>query len=151
MAQKLPEDPTSLQAQVLNNLALLYRQQGKRELALTTFSQAYSVIRSHSGEGHPELFHPLKNIAILQAAAGDTAAALSSIESAIRIGENGLGPNHPAIGSALELHADLLRRCKRTKEARALTARAMAIRRLNQTNDLSRYTLDVRDRKQLSR
>ncbi len=108
-----PKKPST--AALLNNLAELYRAQGKyAEKAL--------------GPEHPDVAKSLNNLAGLYYDQGRYAEAEPLYQRALAIVEKALGPEHPHVATSLQNYAALLRETGRTEEADEMEARAKAIR-----------------------
>src|SRR5262249_39220387 len=63
--------------QTLNNLALVYRDQGKYEEAEALFKRALMIREQALGTGHPDVAWTLNNMAILYEARGESGSALA--------------------------------------------------------------------------
>lgn len=71
----------------------------------------------------------LNNLAVFYKAQKRYAEAEPLYQRAMAIFEQSLGPRHPNVAICLDNYAELLRKTKRMDEARAMEARARAIRR----------------------
>ncbi len=108
-----PNDPST--AALLNNLAELYRAQGK-------------YAEKAFGPEHPDVAQSLNNLAGLYQTQGRYAEAEPLYQRSLAIREKALGPEHPDVAQSLENYAALLRETGRGTEAERMWARAIAIR-----------------------
>jgi tetratricopeptide (TPR) repeat protein len=121
-----PEHPDT--ATSLNNLALLYASQGQYAAAEPLYRRALEITEKALGPEHPDMATSLNNVAGFYDSQGQYAAAEPLFRRALAIQEKVLGPEHPDLATTLENYASLLRRIVRKAEARAVEARAKAIR-----------------------
>ncbi len=91
-----PDTATSL-----NNLAELYRTQGKYEAALPLYEEALGISREVLGARHPDTATSLNNLAELYRTQGKYEAALPLYEEALGISREVLGPRHPSTAGSL--------------------------------------------------
>jgi tetratricopeptide (TPR) repeat protein len=115
-------------AQSLNNLAELYRAQGRYVEAEPLYKRALTIDENALGPDHPNLATDLNNLALLYQAQGHYAQAEPLYQRSLAIWEKALGPEHPDVATSLENYAALLRQTARTDEAERMEARAKAIR-----------------------
>ncbi|MGH9650419.1 MAG: tetratricopeptide repeat protein, partial [Terriglobales bacterium] len=80
------------------------------------------------GPNHPDLAVDLNNLAMLYTSRGWYEQAEPLYQRSMAITEKTLGPDHPALATTLENYAHLLGKTKRKPEAKAMRARAKAIR-----------------------
>jgi len=88
-----PEHPDT--AQSLNNLAELYRAQGKYEQAEPLYQRALAIREKQLGPEHPYTATSLNNLAGLYRAQGKYEQAEPLYQRALAIREKQLGPEHP--------------------------------------------------------
>ncbi len=112
----------------LNNLAELYRAQGKYSEAEPLYQRALAIDEKALGPEHPDLATDLNNLAALYYAQGKHAQAEPLYGRALAIQEKALGPEHPQVATVLENYAALLHKSNRDAEADKMEARAQAIR-----------------------
>jgi tetratricopeptide (TPR) repeat protein len=113
-----PEDPRL--ATSLNNLAELYRAQGKLQEALPLYQRALAIWEKALGPNHPDVAQSLNNLAALYEAQGKLQEALPLYQRSLAIAEKALGPDHPNVAIVLTNYAAALRRLGRDTEADAL-------------------------------
>ncbi|MCP4112831.1 MAG: DUF2225 domain-containing protein [Desulfobacteraceae bacterium] len=82
-------------AATLNNLALLYRAQGKYEEAEPLYKRALAISEKVLGPEHPDVATTLNNLALLYESQGKYEEAEPLYKRALAIFEKALGPNHP--------------------------------------------------------
>jgi len=128
-----PDHPTT--DTLLNNLAELYREQGRYAEAELLLKQAEPLLKralaideKAMGPDHPSVATGLNNLAELYRAQGRYAEAEPLFKRALAIYEKALGPDHPRLATSLENYAALLRKTGRGTEATEMEARAKAIR-----------------------
>ena len=121
-----PQDPRL--ATSLNNLAALYRAQGKYAQAEPLYRRSLAIREKALGPEHPDVAGSLNNLAALYRAQGKYAEAEPFYRRSLTIWEKALGPEHPAVAQSLENYAALLRKMGREEEAAEMEARAKAIR-----------------------
>ena len=86
-----PEHPAT--ATSLNNLAVLYRGDGRLRQGRAALCGAHLAIREKAlGPEHPETANSLNNLAVLYKAMGDYAKAEPLYQRALAIREKALGP-----------------------------------------------------------
>ncbi len=96
-------------ARSLNNLAELYRAQGKYAEAEPLYRRALRIDEKTLGPVHLDLAIDLNNLAELYHDQGKYAEAEPFYQRALAIGEKVLGPEHPNVAASLENYATLLR------------------------------------------
>ncbi len=121
-----PDDPRL--ATSLNNLAELYRAQGRYGEAEPLHTRALAIREKALGPGHPDVAQSLNNLAGFYNTQGRYAEAEPLYQRSLAISEKALGPEHPHVALSLENYASLLREIGRADEAERMEARAKAIR-----------------------
>ncbi len=111
-----------------DNLATIYRAQGKFGKAEPLAKRALAIVEKALGPEHPHVSTSLNNLAELYRAQGRYEAAKPLYKRALAIREKALGPDHPRVATSLENYAALLRKTGRGAEAEYMEARAKAIR-----------------------
>lgn len=106
-----------------NNLAMLYRAQGRHGEAQRLLSE---VVRGLEGEGR-EMVRALANLAASYREGGDLERARTTAERAVRIGERRLAADDAALGDAVHELATVCRAAGRMEDAAALYQRAAKI------------------------
>ena len=89
-------------AQSLNNLAGLYRDQGKYAEAEPLFQRALAIRERTLGPEHPEAARSLQNLAVLYNDQGKYAEAEPLYQRSLAILEKALGPEHSHVATGLE-------------------------------------------------
>ena len=102
-----PEHPAV--ATNLNNLAELYREQGKYAKAEPLNQRALAIREKALGPEHPAVAASLNNLALLYDAQGKYTEAEPLYRRALAIDEKALGPEHPGIATDLNNLAELYR------------------------------------------
>ncbi len=120
------EDPRL--ATSLNNLAELYRAQGRYAQAGPRYRRALAIREKALGPEHPQVATSLNNLAELYRVQGKYAQAEPLYQRALAIWQKALGPEHPQVAMVLENYTVLLHRLNRDAEADKMEARAQAIR-----------------------
>jgi len=120
-----PEHPDI--ATNLNNLAEVYREQGKYELAEPLYLRAFVICEQHLGPEHPLAATSLNNLALLYQAQGKYGQAEPLYEYALAICERLLGQEHPTTVNSLNNLATLYRAQGKYELAEPLYQRALAI------------------------
>jgi CHAT domain-containing protein/Tfp pilus assembly protein PilF len=114
-------------AQSLNNLAELYKDQGRYADAEPLFKRSLDIAEKASGPNHPEFAGSLDNLASLYIHQGRYADAEPLIKRSLAIYEKTLGPNHPYVSTPLNDLASLYKTQGRYAEAEPLYQRVLAI------------------------
>jgi CHAT domain-containing protein len=91
----------------LNNLAALYRAQGRYTEAEPLYKRALAIDEKALGPDHPDVGRDLNNLARLYDARGRYAEAEPLYKRALAIDEKVLGPDHPDVGTDLNNLAGL--------------------------------------------
>ena len=120
-----PEDPNV--AQTLNNLAKLYRTQGKYTEAEPLYQRSLAIWEKALGPEHPNVATSLNNLALLYGTQGKYAEAEPLYQRSLAIVEKVLGPEHPNVAQSLNNLAELYRTQGKYVEAEPLYQRALAI------------------------
>ena len=114
-------------AECLNNLAVVYRDQGKYSQAEPLFQRALAMLEKVLGSEHPYVAVTLNNLATLYTVQGKYTRAKELFKRALAICERALGPHHPNLAQFLENYAALLQKTKEIARALEVKARADAI------------------------
>ena len=115
--------------QTLNNLALVYRAQGKYTEAEGLFKRALAIREKALGASHPDVGQTLNNLANVYRAQGKYSEAEGLYKRALAIREKALGASHPDVASTLNNLAVVYRAQGKYGEAEELFERALAISR----------------------
>ena len=115
-------------ATTLNNLAVLYDEQGRYAEAEPLYKRALAIMEQVLGPEHPDVALNLNNLASLYRFQGKYAEAEPLYKRLLAITDKALGPEHPDVATSLERYAALLRQTGRTAEAYSFEVRANAIR-----------------------
>ena len=79
-----------------NNIAIIYRKQGKYEEALEVYTKSLDIMtRIYGGDNHPDVAASYTNIGIVYGKKGDRTAATEMYTKAYHIFLKKLGPDHP--------------------------------------------------------
>lgn len=113
----------------LNNLAALYKAQGRLNEAEPLYKEAVVILRAALPEGHPDIATDLNNLAGLYQAQGRLNEAEPLFQEALTICRIALPKGHPDIAQSLNNLAGLYRVQGRLSEAEPLYNEALAIRR----------------------
>jgi tetratricopeptide (TPR) repeat protein len=111
----------------LNNLARLYRMQGKYEQAEPLYERALTIRERQLGPLHPHTAQSLNNLALLYHAQGKYEQAEPLYERALTVYEQQLGLEHPYTATDLNNLAELYRMQGKYEQAEPLYERALAI------------------------
>jgi tetratricopeptide (TPR) repeat protein len=107
-------------AQSLNDLALLYSDQGKDEQAEPLYQRALAIRERQLGPQHPDTANSVWWLATLSERQQHYEKAASLYQQALSIFEYALGPQHPRTQNLRANYARLLRTMGRDAEAAAL-------------------------------
>jgi tetratricopeptide (TPR) repeat protein len=129
--KSLKADAPALAAS-LNNLAVLYKIQGKAAEAEPLYQRALAINEKALGPEHPDVAVSLYNLAELYRAQGKYKEAEPLYKRALAIWEKASEPGNPNVALCLENYAALLRKTGRGAEAEPLEARAQANREMPQ-------------------
>jgi len=124
-----PQDPRL--ATSLNNLAELYRLQGKYAEAEPLNKRSLAIREKALGPAHPDVANSLNNLAGLYHQQGKYNEAEPLYKRSLEIVAKALGPEHPHVVTSLENYAMLLRKTNRGVGAARMEARAEAIRAMH--------------------
>jgi tetratricopeptide (TPR) repeat protein len=113
-----PDHPHT--ASSLNNLAELYRAQGKYEQAEPLFQRALAILEQQLGPDHPDTALSVWYLAVLSERQQQYEQAASLYQRALSIDEHALGPLHPTTQHIRANYTRLLRMMGRDAEAAAL-------------------------------
>ncbi len=111
----------------LNNLALLYLDQGRDAEAESLFQRSLAIKEKALDPDHPRTAATLDNLAQLYYAQGRDAEAESLFQRSLAIKEKVGGPDHPETSTTLNNLACLYHTQGRYAEAESLLLRALAI------------------------
>ncbi|AUT03832.1 tetratricopeptide repeat protein [Nostoc sp. CENA543] len=111
----------------LNNLAELYRSQGKYSQAEPLHIQALALSRKLLGEEHPSVATSLNNLAALYRSQGRYSEAEPLYIEALALRRKLLGEEHPSVATSLNNLAELYRSQRRYSEAEPLYIEALAL------------------------
>jgi CHAT domain-containing protein/tetratricopeptide (TPR) repeat protein len=112
----------------LNNLALVYRDQGKYAEAEGLYKRALAIREQALGADHPDVAQTLNNLALVYGDQSKYAEAEGLHKRALAIREQALGADHPDVAQTLNNLANLYRNQGKYAEAEGLYKRALAIR-----------------------
>ena len=112
----------------LNNLALLYSNQGQNAQAEPLYQEALAIQEKALGLEHPAVATSLNNLAGLSSIQGQYARAERLYQRALAIQEKALGPEHPAVATSLNNLAGLYHNQGQYARAERLYQRALGIR-----------------------
>ncbi len=115
-------------AMSLNNLAALYKNQGRYAEAEPLYKRALAIYEKKLGPDHPDTGISLNNLAGLYKNQGRYAEAEPLYKRALAIDEKKLGPDHPDTATSLNNLAGLYDGQGRYAEAEPLYKRALAIK-----------------------
>ena len=88
-------------AKILNNLAELYRAQGRYEEAEPLYERSRAIAEKALGPDHPAVGTSLNNLAELYRAQGRYEEAEPFLKRALVLNKKALGPDHPAVATSL--------------------------------------------------
>ncbi len=111
----------------LNNLALMYDEQGRYADAEPLYKQSLEIGEKSLGKDHPDVAHSLNNLAALYYAQSRYVDAEPLYKRSLEIRENKLGKDHPNVATTLNNLANLYRQQGRYADAEPLYQRAIAI------------------------
>jgi general secretion pathway protein A len=120
-----PRDPKL--ANSLNNIANVYRTQGKYEEAEANYKRAVNILENSVGSQHPNLATVLNNLAVLYRKQGKYSEAESLYRRALAIVEKALGPEHRNVAMSLNNLAILFQKQGKFTEAEPIQKRALLI------------------------
>jgi CHAT domain-containing protein/Flp pilus assembly protein TadD len=114
-------------ATALNNLALLYHNQGRYAEAEPLYQRSLAIREKALGRDHPYVATSLNNLAELYRSQGRYGDAEPLYQRSLAIGEKALGRNHPAVATSLNNLAGLYASQGRYAEAEPLDQRSLTI------------------------
>ncbi len=95
-------------AGTLNNLALIYIDEGDYKMAKRYLRKALTTIEAANGSDNPRLIPVLNNLSLTMAGLGKTAKGLDALERAVQLQEEASGPESPEMLSPLQNLGGLL-------------------------------------------
>jgi len=95
-------------AQYLNNLAELYKAQGKYEEAEPLYQRSLGIFEKALGKDHPDVAQSLNNLAELYRAQGKYEEAEPLYQRSLGIYEKSLGKDHPKYKTVIENYSQIL-------------------------------------------
>ena len=111
----------------MNNLAELYRSQGRYGDAEPLLKRSLVILEKALGPGHPDVALGLSNLAGLYWKQGRYGDAEPLLKRSLAIWEKVLGPGHPSVATSLNNLAELYRAQGRYGDAEPLYKRSLAI------------------------
>jgi len=111
----------------LNNLASLYRAQGRYSEAEPLYLRSLSIYEQQLGQNHPDVATSLSNLANLYQSQGRYSEAEPLYLRSLEIMEQQLGANHPDVANSLNNLANLYQSQGRYSEAEPLYLRSLSI------------------------
>ena len=127
-AQKAAELGPLEMGRSLNNLAELYRRQGRAAEAERYFTEALSMKESELGADHPDVATSLNNLAQLYVAQGRDSEAAPLLERSLEIQGKALDAEHPVLGRTLTLLGEVYRHLGRAEDAFEVEVRKRLLR-----------------------
>jgi len=112
---------------LLNNLAGLYREQGKDDLAEPLYQRSLAIHEEALGPDHPDVSVSLQNLAGLYREQGKYDLAEPLFQRSLAIREEALGPDHRLVGTSLNSLALLYIGRRKYDLAEPLLQRSLAI------------------------
>jgi tetratricopeptide (TPR) repeat protein len=116
-------------ADSLNNLAELYRMQGRYLLAKPLYLKAFNMRKSLLGESHPDIAQSLNNLAAFLVTQGHYQEAEEKLFTALDIWKHHLGEEHPEIATNLNNIAEVYREQGRYRDAEQMHLKALSMRK----------------------
>jgi tetratricopeptide (TPR) repeat protein/transcriptional regulator with XRE-family HTH domain len=117
----------SLIVPLLNNLALLYWQQGKYEKAESLYQRALYIVEQVNGPEHPLVTSPLNGLARLSFRQGKYTEAEQLYQRVLHIRQQAHGPEHHLVASPLYNLALLYHELEKYEEAELLYQQSLRI------------------------
>ena len=111
----------------LNNLAYLYRDQGKYAEAEPLFQRSLAIVEKVLGPENPGLAASLNNLASLYRDQGKYAEAEPLLQRSLAIREKVLGPEHPDVATGLDNLAEFYLDQGKYAEAEQLLQRSLEL------------------------
>ncbi|MBW4667907.1 MAG: tetratricopeptide repeat protein [Cyanomargarita calcarea GSE-NOS-MK-12-04C] len=116
-------------ADSLNNLAELYRMQGRYLLAKPLYLKAFNMRKSLLGESHPDIAQSLNNLAAFLVTQGHYQEAEEKLFAALDIWKQHLGEEHTEIATNLNNIAEVYREQGRYRDAEQMHLKALSMRK----------------------
>lgn len=126
-AESLPDSGQAVAA-AINNLAIIYRRQGRLTEAEEAFRRGLAMLEKALGPGHPHVASLCNNLADLYRFQGRHADAKPLYLRALAVYEKDLGPEHPNVAIAFNNLALLATALGHHAEAERLYRKSLAIR-----------------------
>jgi tetratricopeptide (TPR) repeat protein len=114
-------------ANVLNDMAALYREVGGFEKAFRLDRRALAIAQTTLGPDHPTVATILQNLGILEHRRDRLTSAESFARQSLAIREKTIGQDHPHVASSAAVLAGILQAQGKFDEAAALYGRALTI------------------------
>ncbi|WP_413199576.1 CHAT domain-containing protein, partial [Nostoc piscinale] len=114
-------------ASSLNNLALLYKKQGKYQQAEPLYQRSLAIFEKLLGKEHPLVATSLNNLALVYKAQGKYQQAEPLYQRSLTIREKWLGKEHPDVANSLNNLAALYYAQGKYQQAEPLYLRSLAI------------------------
>ena len=114
-------------ANVLNDMASLYREVGGFEKAFRLDRRALAIAQTTLGPDHPTVAAILQNLGILEQRRDRLASAESFARQSLAIREKTIGQDHPRVASSVAVLAGILQARGKLDEAASLYGRALTI------------------------
>ena len=114
-------------ANVLNDMAALYREVGGFEKAFRLDRRALAIAQTTLGPDHPTVATILQNLGILEHRRDRLTSAESFARQSLAIREKTIGHDHPRVASSAAVLAGILQAQGKFDEAAALYGRALTI------------------------
>src|SRR5437764_11821541 len=118
---------TTTEARQLNDLALLYQNQGRYADAEPLYQRSLAMLQRTLGPNHPAVAATLGNLAALYEEEGRYAEAEGLCHRSVEILERALGPDHLALAVGLRNLALVYEHQSRDSDAEPLYRRALGI------------------------
>ncbi len=129
LAQKNTEKEHPAIADSLNNIAELYRLQGRYLEAQPLYLQALAIRKNLFGDEHPDIAQALNNIAALYFLQGSYTEAEQKYLEALALWKRLLGDEHPDVATSLNNIAELYREQGRYLESEQIHLETLAMRK----------------------
>jgi CHAT domain-containing protein len=111
---------------MLNNLAELYRNQGRYADAEPLYQRSLAIAEKAFGPDHPDVALSLNSLAALYASQGHYSDAEPRLQRSLAIWEKALGRDHPYVGLSLNNLAELYRGQGRYADALPIIRRTLS-------------------------
>ncbi len=136
VAEAAGDSASPILSSILNNLVLLYQDQGKYSQGIPYAHRALAIDEKVHGTNHRQTAASLNNLAQLYQFQGEYTQAEPLFLRALEITENKRGHNHPYIARALNNLAEFYRVQGKYTQAEPLYQRALAIWEKEPESDL---------------